>query len=103
MQWAGRLLRGQLDGTASDRKGAYGRSKTVHLPYPAPGENDQKDRDMKTIAVLGTLDTKGHEHAFVASVIRAQGHKTLLIDVGGLGAPQVKPDIAREEVAAATG
>jgi uncharacterized protein (UPF0261 family) len=57
----------------------------------------------KTIAVLGTLDTKGHEHAFVAEAIRAQGHATLLIDVGGLGAPQVKPDVAREQVAAATG
>lgn len=57
----------------------------------------------KTIAVLGTLDTKGHEHAFVAAAIRAQGHATLLIDVGGLGAPQVTPDVTREEVAAVTG
>ncbi len=57
----------------------------------------------RTIAVLGTLDTKGHEHAFVAEAIRAQGHAALLVDVGGLGAPQVKPDIAREQVAAATG
>ena len=37
---------------------------------------------MATIAVLGTLDTKGLEHAFVAERIRAQGHGTLLIDVG---------------------
>lgn len=58
---------------------------------------------MKTIAVLGTLDTKGHEHAFVAAAIRAQGHEALLIDVGGLGPPQVKPDVGREEVARATG
>ncbi|MBL9206090.1 MAG: Tm-1-like ATP-binding domain-containing protein [Opitutaceae bacterium] len=57
----------------------------------------------KTIAVLGTLDTKGHEHAFVAAAIRAQGHATLLIDIGGLGAPQVEPDVTRETVAAATG
>lgn len=57
----------------------------------------------KTIAVFGTLDTKGHEHAFVAEAIRAQGHATLLIDVGGLAAPQVAPDITREQVAAATG
>lgn len=57
----------------------------------------------KTVAVLGTLDTKGHEHAFVAAAIRAQGHATLLIDIGGLGAPQVAPDVTRETVAAATG
>ena len=37
---------------------------------------------MKTIAVLGTLDTKGEEHAFVAECIRALGHRPLLIDVG---------------------
>ena len=31
---------------------------------------------MKTIAVLGTLDTKGQEHAYVAEVIRKRGHQT---------------------------
>jgi len=58
---------------------------------------------MATIAVLGTLDTKGEEHAFVAGRIRARGHKTLLIDVGSGAAAAVQPDIAREEVAAAIG
>jgi uncharacterized protein (UPF0261 family) len=58
---------------------------------------------MTTIAVFGTLDTKGAEHAFVANAIRAQGHQTLLIDIGGLGEPQVVSDISREEVAAAGG
>ena len=56
---------------------------------------------MATIAVLGTLDTKGREHAFVAERIRAHGHDALLIDVGTGGPPQVPPDISREEVAAA--
>ncbi len=54
-----------------------------------------------TIAVLGTLDTKGHEHAFVADLIRARGHASLLIDVGTGAPPQVKPDVPRDEVAAA--
>ncbi|MGB0143830.1 MAG: Tm-1-like ATP-binding domain-containing protein, partial [Akkermansiaceae bacterium] len=54
-----------------------------------------------TIAVLGTLDSKGHEHAFVADLIRKQGHETLLIDVGSGGEPQVTPDVTRFEVAAA--
>ena len=48
---------------------------------------------MATIAVLGTLDTKGTEHAFVAERIREHGHQVLLIDVGTGGPPQVTPDI----------
>jgi uncharacterized protein (UPF0261 family) len=51
-----------------------------------------------TIAVLGTLDSKGEEHAFVASELRKLGHNTLLIDVGTLAAPTVTPDITREEI-----
>lgn len=58
---------------------------------------------MPTIALLGTMDTKGVEHAFVAEQIRARGHHTILIDVGTGGAPQVTPDIPREEVAALAG
>ena len=58
---------------------------------------------MATIAVLGTLDTKGHEHAFVAERIRARGHDVLLIDVGTGGEPAVAPDIPRALVAAAAG
>ena len=58
---------------------------------------------MSTIAVLGTLDTKGHEHAYVAEIIRARGHQTLLIDAGSGESPQVQPDVTREEVAAASG
>lgn len=58
---------------------------------------------MKTVAVLGTLDSKGAEHAFVADLIRARGHKPLLIDVGTGAEPAVKPDITRHEVAAAGG
>lgn len=58
---------------------------------------------MATIAVLGTLDSKGREHAFVAEEIRAHGHEVLLIDVGSGHAPVVSPDISREEVAAAAG
>ncbi len=55
----------------------------------------------KTIAVLGTLDTKGEEHAFLADAIRKKGHPVLPIDVGTLKPPRVTPDITRYEVAAA--
>ena len=53
---------------------------------------------MATIAVLGTLDTKGHEHAFVAEVIRELGHTPLLVDVGTTDQPVVTPDIAVTEI-----
>ncbi len=58
---------------------------------------------MSTIAVLGTLDSKGAEHAFVAEQIRARGHDVVLIDVGTGGEPEVSPAITRFEVAAAGG
>src|SRR5437867_643320 len=56
---------------------------------------------MATIAILGTMDTKGEEHAFVAQQIKRRGHKVLVIDVGALGEPKLKPDVTRREVAAA--
>ncbi len=52
-----------------------------------------------TIAVLGTLDSKGEEHAFVADLIRGHGCKALLIDVGTGSEPTVKPDFTRHDVA----
>src|SRR5438874_10613759 len=58
---------------------------------------------MATIAVLGTMDTKGEEHGFVAEQIRKRGHEVLVIDTGTLEAPKVKPNITREQVAAAAG
>ena len=56
---------------------------------------------MATIAVIGTMDTKGEEHAFVADQIRQRGHKVLVVDTGTLEPPRLKPDITREQVAAA--
>lgn len=56
-----------------------------------------------TIAVLGTLDSKGHEHAFVADLIRQRGHTPLLIDLGTGSDPQITPDIDRYEVAKSAG
>ena len=53
---------------------------------------------MATIAVLGTLDSKGHEHAFVAEVIRGLGHEPLLIDAGCLDLPQVEPQVKRTDI-----
>lgn len=58
---------------------------------------------MAVIAVLGTLDTKGEEHRFVAEQIRDRGHTPLLIDVGTGADPKIRPDISRAEVAQAAG
>jgi uncharacterized protein (UPF0261 family) len=57
----------------------------------------------KTIALLGTLDSKGGEYAFLKARIEALGAKTLVIDAGVLGAPPFQPDIAAAEVARAAG
>lgn len=56
-----------------------------------------------TIAVLGTLDSKGHEHLFVADLIEKKGHEVILIDLGTGGDPQIAPDITRFEVAESIG
>jgi uncharacterized protein (UPF0261 family) len=58
---------------------------------------------MATVVLLGTLDTKGHEYAFVRDRLREAGVDVLLVDTGVLGEPLVEPDIAREEVARAAG
>ncbi len=58
---------------------------------------------MSTIAVLGTLDTKGLEHGYVAELIRQRGHQTLIIDMGTGAPPQITPDIPREVVAVTGG
>jgi len=58
---------------------------------------------MSTIAILGTLDSKGEEHAFLAKLVKARGHVPLLIDVGTGGDPTVVPDITRDQVAEAAG
>jgi uncharacterized protein (UPF0261 family) len=55
------------------------------------------------VVLVGTLDTKGHEYAFLRDRLREQGAEALLVDVGVLGEPLVEPDVGREEVARAAG
>lgn len=57
----------------------------------------------KTILLIGTLDTKGSEFAYVRDLIQARGHRVLMMDTGVLGAPSFVPDIGADEVAAAAG
>ncbi|HUR47735.1 MAG TPA: Tm-1-like ATP-binding domain-containing protein [Candidatus Saccharimonadales bacterium] len=58
---------------------------------------------MATIAILGTMDTKGEEHAFLAAQIRQRGHEPFIIDTGTLDAPKLRPNVDRTAVAAAAG
>ncbi|MBI3871216.1 MAG: Tm-1-like ATP-binding domain-containing protein [Verrucomicrobia bacterium] len=53
---------------------------------------------MATIGILGTMDTKGEEHGYVAERVRERGHRALIIDVGTLGPPTLAPDVTREQV-----
>jgi uncharacterized protein (UPF0261 family) len=56
-----------------------------------------------TVALLGTLDTKGDEYAFLRALLDRHGVETILVDTGILGEPRVDPDVTREEVARAAG
>ena len=55
----------------------------------------------KSIIVIGTLDTKGQEIAFVRDLIAERGHQPVVVDSGILGEPAIETTISRHEVAAA--
>ena len=55
------------------------------------------------LVILGTLDTKGPETAFLNQCLRSLGWETRIIDVGLLSPPAFTPDVTREEVAARAG
>jgi uncharacterized protein (UPF0261 family) len=57
----------------------------------------------KTVVLVGALDTKGVEFAFVKDLIERAGLAALVVDFGVIGAPTLAPDISREEVAKAGG
>jgi uncharacterized protein (UPF0261 family) len=57
---------------------------------------------MPTVVLAGTLDTKGHEYDFLRDRLHEHGVDVLVVDVG-VYAPQIEPDISREEVARSAG
>jgi len=67
------------------------------------GEQTGMSAPPKTIALLGTLDTKGVEYAFVKECIEQQGFATLTIDFGILDPAHFAADVPRAEVASAGG
>jgi uncharacterized protein (UPF0261 family) len=54
---------------------------------------------MKTVLLIGTLDTKGEEYAFVRDLIEARGVRTYVIDIGIVGEPRFKPDLGADRIA----
>ncbi len=55
----------------------------------------------RTIALIGTFDTKGEEFCFLRDRVESAGMRTIMIDVGVLGTPPFAPDISQADVAAA--
>src|SRR5207249_11352818 len=55
-------------------------------------------RVVPTVVLLGTLDTKGTEYAFLRDRLLEHGVDVLLVDAG-VNDPSVTPDIGREKLA----
>jgi uncharacterized protein (UPF0261 family) len=58
---------------------------------------------MPTVAIIGTLDTKGAEFAFLRDRIHAAGVGSFSVDCGVLGEPCYPPEVVAAEVARAGG
>jgi uncharacterized protein (UPF0261 family) len=59
--------------------------------------------DEPRIALIGTLDTKGEEIAYVRQRLIGLGAQPVVIDSGILGEPRTSADVTREEVAREAG
>jgi len=57
----------------------------------------------KTIVIIGALDTKGQEFAFVKAEIERRGHQAFIINSGVIGEPGFVPDMSANQVAEAGG
>jgi uncharacterized protein (UPF0261 family) len=77
--------------------------RIIGTPLMSEPKTRNPKREIPTIAVLGTFDTKGPEHAFIAEAIRRAGFETLLIDASCLATPAIQPDVFSDTVAAAAG
>jgi len=57
----------------------------------------------KTVAIIGTIDTKENDYRFLKGWIEALGAATLVINTGIMGKPTMPVNISAEEVAIAGG
>ncbi len=58
---------------------------------------------MATVALVGTLDTKGEEYAYLRDRVQRAGSAVLMINAGVMGDPDYRIDFTRADVAAAAG
>jgi len=78
--------------------------KIIEKSYSSANQKERKPQTMeKTILLLGTMDTKGLEFGYVKERITEKGHRAVVLDVGVVGNPLLKPDISHEEVAQSAG
>ncbi len=57
----------------------------------------------RTVVIIGALDTKGRELAYLKDTIGALGLGTLVVDCGVMGQPAFAADVTRDAVFAAAG
>src|SRR5712692_1555576 len=62
-----------------------------------------REETMPTIAIIGTLDTKGEEYHFLKEEVERRGARALVIHTGIMGEPLFPPDVGADEVARAAG
>ena len=57
----------------------------------------------KTVCIVGTMDTKGLEFAFIKAQIESSGVSTCVVNTGIMGEPQLAADVSADEVARKAG
>jgi len=75
----------------------------THLTSASSDSESRSHVQPGVVLLVATLDTKGHELAFVRDVVRGQGLQTLVVDAGSLGPPALTPEITRTQVFQAAG
>jgi uncharacterized protein (UPF0261 family) len=57
----------------------------------------------RVIVVMATLDTKGQETGLLRREIEAEGYRTVVMDIGMRGKPEIAADITHDELISAAG
>ena len=91
-------------GLGSFRPGpSLGRARAGSVGGTFPLPTPEGTVAVATVALLGTLDTKGQEYGFLREKLRAAGCDVVLIDAGIIGPPQAAADVGADEVARGAG
>lgn len=63
------------------------------------GTKTEAKTGAKTVCIVGTMDTKGVEFAFIKAQIESSGVSTCVVNTGIMGEPQLEADVSADEVA----